>query len=87
MRIARFFVNRTDAQVKNRWLVLKRAGMRAAGIPPPPRFSKKKMTGEPTLADSYEATEEPDSGLIDGIWGGRSDLGDLVLFDDLVWTM
>jgi hypothetical protein len=88
MRIAKFFVNRTDAQVKNRFLVLKRRGMRAAGIPPPPRASKKKLIAAAAVAVDAVCNErgECDSGLLDGSWGSCTEIDDLGSLDDFMWN-
>jgi hypothetical protein len=79
MRIAKFFINRTDAMVKNRFLVLKRRGMRAAGIPPPPRSRKQRI--ESALETMVETTTS-DLPAFTEFWEQSAELEACAGYDD-----
>jgi hypothetical protein len=95
MRIAKFFDSRTDAQVKNRFLVLKRRGMRAAGIPPPPRHKRHQLISISSRAVEGESEDGgvPELGAgagagaggIEDLWYGVPELDELVSVEDFMW--
>jgi hypothetical protein len=90
IQIAKYFVNRTDAMVKNRFLVLKRRGLRAAGIPPPPRCTKKKHQFDvallsPVQSPCSDGSVTVDSSDVNDYWDPPTELDPFPVCDEFFW--